>query len=192
MPRNDDEVQNMTTLSTLRLTLRPFEVADIPAYAAIRAKPEVVRYLMGGAETATRAQEIAEARVKDFAAMWQERGGFGPWAVVEKASGDLIGHGGLRRWEALGDAPELLYMLDDSAWSKGYASEIANAALRFGFNVLDLPEIVAAAAPANTPSICVMEKAGMRRDPDLIAIEGVQAVRCVLRQEDWRALQKGM
>jgi hypothetical protein len=30
----------------------------------------------------------------------------------------------------------------------------------------------------------------MRRDPGLIIIEGVQAVRCVLRQEDWRALQE--
>ena len=177
----------MTTIQTPRLTLRPFVAADIPAYAAIRAKPQVVRYLMGGAETAKQAQAIAEARVTWFAGMWDAPGGFGPWAVVEKASGRLIGHGGLRRWEALGNAPELLYMLDDTTWGKGYASEIAVAALRYGFDVLEMDEIVAAAAPENTASIRVMEKAGMRRDPDLITIEGVQAVRCVLRRERWRA-----
>jgi ribosomal-protein-alanine N-acetyltransferase len=180
----------MTAIETSRLLLRPFTAADIPAYAAIRAKPQVVRYLMGGAETAKQANEIARSRVTWFAGMWQEPGGFGPWAVIEQASGSLIGHGGLRRWEALGNAPELLYMLDDTAWGKGYASEIAQAALRFGFEALDRPEIVAAAAPENTASIRVMEKAGMRRDPGLIIIEGVQAVRCVLRQEDWRALQE--
>ena len=181
----------MTAIQTSRLLLRPFEAADIPAYAAIRAKPQVVRYLMGGTETAKRANEIAKARVPWFAGMWQEPGGFGLWAVIEKASGQLIGHGGLRRWAALGDAPELLYMLDDTAWGKGYASEIAEAALRFGFTELELPEILAAAAPENTASIRVMEKAGTHRDPDLITIEGVQAVRYVLRQEHWRASQKG-
>ncbi len=120
--------------------------------------------------------------------MWEEPGGFGPWAVVEKASGKLIGHGGLRRWEALGNAPELLYMPDDTAWGKGYASEIARAALRFGFEVLDLPEIVAAAAPENAFSIRVMEQAGMTRLPGLTVLEGVQAVQCVVRREGWRRL----
>lgn len=105
----------MTTLHTGRLTLRPFTATDTPAYAAIRAKPQVVRYLMGGAETARRAQEIAAERVAVFADMWKEPGGFGPWAVIERASGRLIGHGGLWCWEGLGDAPELLYMLDDTA-----------------------------------------------------------------------------
>ena len=182
----------MTAIETPRLHLRPFMAADIPAYAAIRAKPQVVRYLMGGAETAKQADEIAQARVTWFAALWEEPGGFGPWAVIEKASGGLIGHGGLRRWEALGNAPELLYMLDDTAWGKGYASEIAAAALRFGFETLGLPEIVAAAAPENIASIRVMEKAGMRRDPGLITIEGVKAVRCVLRAKDWRAAQQAL
>lgn len=44
--------------------------------------------------------------------------------------------------------------------------------------------------PFTAADIRVMEKAGMRRDPDLMTIEGVQAVRCVLRAEDWRASQE--
>jgi len=181
----------MTTIQTDRLTLRPFVAEDIPAYTAIRAKPQVVRYLMGGEETAKRAAEIAEARVTWFGALWEQPGGFGPWAVIEKASGKLIGHGGLRRWEALGWKPELLYALDDTAWGKGYASEIARTSLRFGFEILKLDEIVAAAAPGNVASIRVMEKAGMRRLPGLTVIEGVQAVQCVVRREDWRAAAEG-
>ena len=78
-------------------------------------------------------------------------------------------------------------MLDDDTWGKGYASEIAEAALRFGFEELGLPAIVAAAAPENIASLRVLAKAGMRRDPDLITIEGVRAVRCVLQKQNWRA-----
>ena len=120
----------MTTLTAPRLILRPFEPADIPAYAAIRAKPHVVQYLSGGAAGVDRALEVARERIPAFEALWQEPGGYGPWAVVERASGLLIGHCGLRVWDALGGATELLYMLDDTAWGKGYATEAAGASRR--------------------------------------------------------------
>lgn len=177
----------MTTLATPRLILRPFESADIPAYADIRAKPHVVQYLSGGAAGAAQAWESAKERVPAFQAIWQEPGGYGPWAVVEKASGQLIGHCGLRVWDALGGATELLYMLDDTAWGKGYATEAARASVRFGFEVLKLDEIVAVALPENSASIRVMERAGMRRLPGFTTVLGKTAVKCVLRREDWLA-----
>ncbi|MEM8796233.1 MAG: GNAT family N-acetyltransferase, partial [Pseudomonadota bacterium] len=86
-----------TSIRTDRLLLRTFEQTDVEAYAAIRAKPEVVRYLPDGKDTVNRAREIAEKTVAGFAGLWSERNGkgYGPWAVVHRSSGKLIGHLGL-------------------------------------------------------------------------------------------------
>ena len=51
------------------------------------------------------------------------------------------------------------------AWGHGYATEAGRAALRFGFEERDLAEILSWTARLNTPSIAVMERLGMRRDP---------------------------
>src|SRR3546814_4227311 len=45
-------------VSTDRLTLRGFETADQPAYAALRADPDVVRFLPGGEALVPFAEEI--------------------------------------------------------------------------------------------------------------------------------------
>ena len=49
---------------------------------------------------------------------------------------------------------------------QGYATEGAIAALQFGFEDLNLPEIVAFTAQINWRSIAVMERLAMQRNPD--------------------------
>lgn len=51
-------------------------------------------------------------------------------------------------------------------WGHGYAPETAVACLQYGFDALELPEIVAITVPANRKSRRVMEKLGMQHDPD--------------------------
>ena len=86
-------------LATRRLVLRPFARSDIAAYAAIRAKPEVVAMLPGGPEAAARAAADAERLVAAWAAL---PAGAAPWAAEEKESGRLLGHLGLRPLPELG------------------------------------------------------------------------------------------
>ena len=45
-----------------------------------------------------------------------------------------------------------------------YATEAAREALRFGFEVLDLPEVVSFTATANLRSQALMQRLGMVRD----------------------------
>uniref|UniRef100_UPI00403FCAC5 GNAT family N-acetyltransferase n=1 Tax=Streptomyces sp. SS7 TaxID=3108485 RepID=UPI00403FCAC5 len=47
----------------------------------------------------------------------------------------------------------------------GYATEGARAAVRFGFDVLDLPEIVSFTVAGNRRSRAVMQRLGMTHDP---------------------------
>lgn len=166
-------------VETERLTLRPFEPADEPAYAAIRSRPEVARYLAGGEASAADGAEIAARLVPAFAAFWDAKGhgpGYGPWAVVEQSTGRLIGHLGLRLLPEFHGRTELLYALSPEAHGKGYAAEGAAAALSFGFDTLRLPTIIALAVPQNTASLKVMDRVGMKRRTGLVEVFGLKAV----------------
>ena len=150
------KLANGWRVETERLDLRPFEAGDVDWYAAIRAKPEVVRHLPGGEPTAARARPIAEATAPHFAGLWREVG-YGPWAVVERQSGRPLGHAGVRLLPELGET-EILYMLDTPAWGRGYATEAGRAARDFSFELLKLPRLIAFAVPEDTASTHVMEK----------------------------------
>lgn len=149
---------------TPRLLLRPFRDADLDAYAAIWAKPEVVRFLPSEGDT-SRARDHAAA----FIDAWHERvwaaGGYAPWAVEDRATHALLGHAGLRPAKGGGGA-ELVYMLDTPAWGRGLASEAARAACAFAHEDLGLDYVMAVALAANTGSIAVMTKAGLVHEAD--------------------------
>ncbi|MGB7305785.1 MAG: GNAT family N-acetyltransferase [Burkholderiaceae bacterium] len=130
------------TILTDRLLLRTFCESDVPAYSRIRAKPEVVQWLPGGADAAANAQKVAERAVSIFDDGWRN-GGHAPWAVVERENGQLIGHLGLRVLPELNHETELLDMIDSDHWGRGYATEGAIAALGFGFAELALPFVIA-------------------------------------------------
>lgn len=147
----------MTKIETERLLLRPFEDRDVAPYIAIRAKREVARYLPRAPETEREAW--ARQLFAAFNAAWKERG-YGPWAAVDKASGALIGHMGLRYMPEF-DETEMLYAFDTPFWGRGLASEGAAASLRFGFEVVGLSKIMAIAIPKNAASRKVMTKHGL-------------------------------
>ena len=63
-------------------------------------------------------------------------------------------------------AVEIGWRLHPDFWGHGYATEAAGASLHFGFEEAGLKEIVAFATTLNTRSQAVMERIGMRREPD--------------------------
>ena len=179
----------MDRIETGRLLLRPFGKDDGPAYRAIRLKPGVTRFLPSRTEDPAEAARRADATVAAFREAW-ERDGYGPWAVVERASGRLAGHLGLRRLPDL-DETELLFPIDPGAQGRGYASEGGRAALAFGFDRLALPEVAAFALPGNAASIAVLERLGMTRRPGLVRAFGLEALRYGMRAAAFRCGAQG-
>ncbi|MEQ9330615.1 GNAT family N-acetyltransferase [Thalassobaculum sp.] len=151
------------TVATGRLTLRPFVAADRPDYAALRADPDVVRFLPGGEALVPFANEIAESRIAAFRDAWSR--GYGVWAVEETATGAFVGQAGLASMERSGEV-EVLYALARPFWGLGYAREAAAAALRFGFEQVGLERIVAFVVPENAASSRVLEAVGLRATGD--------------------------
>lgn len=96
-----------------------------------------------------------------------EENGFGLWAVEVRRGAPFVGFVGLAtvRFEAhFSPAVEVGWRIAAEHWNRGYATEAARAALRFGFETLELDEIVSFTVPENRASRRVMEKLGMRRD----------------------------
>ena len=166
-----------TEIRTPRLLLRPFRAGDLPAYTAIRSDPETARYMPGGTAGAAEAAEKASGIVDAWGEGAWADGGYAPWAVEHQ--GRLIGHLGLRHLAEIG-ATELLYLLERSAWGRGFATEGARAAIAFARDQLGLSYLVALAIPENTASIRVMRRCGFAHEGQA-RIFGIDAVRYGLR-----------
>ena len=97
-----------------------------------------------------------------------EKYGFGPWVLVEQASGTMIGRGGLR-WTDLeeGRAVEAPWTIRSDKWGRGYASEAAAAALAWARS-LRLTEVIALVRPDNPASRRVAKKAGFHFDRETV------------------------
>ena len=144
-------------IETERLVLRPFTADDLPALLRIRADEDVSRYL---GTAAMQTPEFIERRLR-FYMDCRERYGFGMSPAVRKSDGVFVGWGGLQPLEETGEI-EVGYGFDKPFWGQGYATELAAAWLRYGFEGAGLARIVAVANPENSASRHVMEKLGMR------------------------------
>ena len=144
-------------LTTERLQLRPFVLADREAIHAVYADPAVMRYVGHGAHR-TLTETVAALRIYDDVLA---RRGYSFLAVVERESGAVIGDAGLHPLGGAGPDVELGYTLARAAWGRGYATELGRALVGHAFAVLRAPRVVAQVEPANQGSRRVLEKLGM-------------------------------
>jgi ribosomal-protein-alanine N-acetyltransferase len=143
-------------IETARLSLRPFTPDDLDDLFLVFGDPEVMLYISGGKP---RSREDTETGLLRTIEGWKKRG-FGFWAVTQKEYERVIGYCGLVPLDDTSEI-EVAYGLAKSEWGKGFASEAAQASLRFGFEELKLERIVAVVHPENLSSKHVLEKLGM-------------------------------
>lgn len=168
-------------IRTERLLLRGWRDEDREPYADLNADPAVMAHF-----PAALGRERSDAHVDAIGRSFAERG-LGLWAVEVVGGAPFVGFVGLSvpTWEApFTPAVEVGWRLAREAWGRGYATEGAFAALRFGFDEVlrvedrfvtralaneevgePLGEIVSFTTPANVRSRRVMEAIGMTHDP---------------------------
>ncbi|MBS1989121.1 MAG: GNAT family N-acetyltransferase [Cyanobacteria bacterium SZAS LIN-3] len=149
-------------MKTDRLILRRWQAQDLEPFAALNSDPEVMRFFPG-LQDREQSAALIERTEQSFS-----QNGFGLWAVEEQSSGEFIGFVGLAspKFEAhFTPCVEVGWRLAKKFWGKGYAQEAARAALQDGFERVGLKEIVSFTATLNLPSIKVMERLQMTRDP---------------------------
>jgi RimJ/RimL family protein N-acetyltransferase len=148
---------------TERLRLRQWIESDREPFSRLNADPRVMEFFPSILDRA--ASDLMIDRIQTLIA---ERG-WGLWAVESKQDKQLIGYVGLQILTAnlpFSPGVEIGWRLAFEYWGKGYATEAAHAALKVGFDRLELSEIVSFTAIHNHRSSAVMERLGMIRDAE--------------------------
>ena len=155
----------MDFLETERLIVRGWEpYAHAEDAFLMWSDPEVVQYLNRPPD-----KDVAETR-KNLQTVLKRydsyRNGLGNFALVEKASNQVVGMVLLKNLPdvnmALTNEIEIGWHLRRTVWGRGYATEAAAALMIYGFEKLCLPTIWAVALEENKASLKVMERLGMR------------------------------
>ena len=150
------------TLSGDRVCLRRWRDEDREAFASMNADARVMQFFR---TRLSRAE--SDAMLDRIEKHFGERG-FGLWAIEVPGVATLVGFAGL---EVPGFSAhftpcvEVGWRLAFEYWGQGYATEAARLALRYGFKILALSEIVSFTSASNYRSRAVMERLGMRHDP---------------------------
>jgi len=166
-------------IETDRSIIRSIQEADLEPLAALWADPEVT-YYMGGPRN---YEEVLKDLRED--AQLNPQPAFDLWPVIEKETGQIIGHCGILEKDIEGrNQYEIVYVLAKSAWGKGFATEVASSLKDYAFNQLGLKRITALIDPDNQKSEIVATKIGLRYEKDTVRPNGKNMRLFALNIED--------
>jgi RimJ/RimL family protein N-acetyltransferase len=151
---------------TERLLARKPAPEDRAAYHAHFTQPAVERWLRPFPLPPFDATTIDELVLGDCA-HWADHG-FGPWVLLDRASGEFAGRGGLA-WTAVEDLAEveLPWSIEPRLHSRGLATEAAVAAADWA-RELGFEQVIALTLPYHRASQRVAQKAGFSQDGECI------------------------
>ena len=149
------------TVETDRLIIREFNEDDFKSIHTYASKPEVTMYVPFGPnseiDTELFLKKTIDCQIENPRCDYE-------LAVILKQNGILIGSCGIHITNISNKEGYIGYCYDNKYWRNGYASESANAIIKFGFQELKLHRIFATCCPDNIGSAKVMEKIGMKKE----------------------------
>jgi RimJ/RimL family protein N-acetyltransferase len=145
---------------TDRFILREITMDDMDPFFEMDSDPEVHRYL--GTQPIQNKNQVADM-IKYIRQQYIDNG-IGRWAIVEKSTNQFIGWTGLKLVKDIMNNQtnyyDLGYRLIRKYWGQGYATETARPTLSYGFDTLNLNEIVATVNCENAASNAIVDKLG--------------------------------
>lgn len=150
-------------IKTDRIILRSWKNSDLDLFAKLNADPEVMSYFPSplSKEESDKLALLISQEIENHA--------MGLWALEIPGVSEFAGFVGIRHIPyktPFTPAVEIGWRLAQEFWGQGYATEGAIEALKYGFDKMSLPEIVAFTYEGNMPSRRVMEKIKMTYDPE--------------------------
>ncbi|QEN08699.1 N-acetyltransferase [Oceanispirochaeta crateris] len=143
-------------IETDRLLLRNLKLSDMDDLCNVLCDHELMQHY-----PATFRRDQVRSWIE-----WNKKNysdyGYGLWAVILKRNQIFLGDCGITMQNIEGEElPELGYHIRKDYCQHGYATEAAEACIRFGFQNLGLHALYAYTTKDNIPSIRVAEKNGM-------------------------------
>ncbi|HDR4594877.1 TPA: GNAT family N-acetyltransferase [Bacillus cereus] len=137
-----------------RLLIRKFEFKDWEAVHEYTSDSNVMKYIPEGVFTEEDTRNFVNKNMGENAKNF-------PVILIDENI--LIGHIVFHKY--FGDHTyEIGWIFNPKYYNKGYASEAAQATLKYGFKEMKLHRIIATCQPENTASYRLMDKIGMRRE----------------------------
>lgn len=148
--------RSVDLFETTRLIVKELSSRDIPALTEILSDPAVMQYSLRGV-----CDEAATRQFIGWCMDCYSSCGFGPWALFEKTSGDLVGFCGVGP-ERVGDVEEinLGYRLARRFWGQGLATEAVRGVMQYAFEQKRCASVIVIIEPEHTASVRVTEKSG--------------------------------
>jgi ribosomal-protein-alanine N-acetyltransferase len=152
-------------LNTPRMRGEPLGPQHEAEVSGLTLDPRVYRTLWPWADPPTPAD--VRKSLADKPDHWK-RHGFGLWLLRDRATGVLVGRGGLQYTDAIGGfAVEAAWAIVPERWGQGLATDLARASVAVAFESLGLDELIAITLPDNIASRRVMEKSGFVQDREI-------------------------
>lgn len=143
-------------LTTTRLHMRQLSVADSADIQRLFSDPRVLQYLnFAPFDTLDKAQGL----IQWLTSLYDQQKGL-QWALISRADGQFIGTSALHEWHRSDRHIELGYHILPEYWGQGYATEAAQALLRWAFEVLDVHRVQADCTDGHGASERVLLKCG--------------------------------
>lgn len=201
-------MNEMPTLETTRLVVRPFVMADlIDVHRLFDIELRADDLRVDRMESVKERAEWLQWAVLNYAQLAKlNQPPYGDRAIALKHSGQLIGSCGyvpclnafeqlpnLSYYDGSGELGRntaevgLFYAISPSHQRRGYASEAAQALVDYAFQELRLKRIIATTDYDNVGSMAVMRKLGMRVEKNPLAEPPWLQVVGVLTHADWRS-----
>jgi ribosomal-protein-alanine N-acetyltransferase len=154
-------MQTKFPIETDRLIIRHFTENDIEDDYRAASEPDMYKYMPIEGVTRESISELLHEIIENSRNFDPNNPKMLSFAVEIKNSREFIG------WAAIGpghiEAHEIMIGagIAKKHRNKGYGAEACRAVMKFGFDILKTPEIVAFVKPENNPSIRMIEKLGM-------------------------------
>lgn len=150
----------MEPLTTERLVVRPWELADADEALAIYGAPEVTRWLTPAMQQVNDL-EAMRAVLQSWAG---EQPGLAPprgrWSIRLAEDGRVIGGMAIRLLPPFEEDLELSWQLRPDVWGRGFANEAGRALIRWAFTQ-EIDELFAVSRPSNTRAVATARRLGM-------------------------------
>ena len=148
----------LKSLETERLLIRALHAEDLPGFHSVWGDPEVIWWGADADRAATKA------RLRRLIVLGETLPVPQGWAaVIEKASGAMVGDVALQPAPFCPGEVELGYHFARHGQHRGFATEAARALVEHAFAVSSLRRLVAAIALGNASSLKVAARLGMRK-----------------------------
>ena len=186
---------------------RPITAEDLPIFIKMHQDEKVTAFL--GGDGSPRSPEKSQAWF-DTIQRWYKEDGVGPFAIVLRDTGQVIGRSGISFFEVelipslangicratsgKGSMPpdinfkrvlEVGYVVHPDEWGHGYATEAAQSWYRYGFQERGEDAIYSLIHGDNLASIRVAEKNGLRRSEEIWNLDGRDFFPYEMTAEKW-------